>query len=112
VESLESQNQASHSFHEPLGNLAQNRRDSHIPTALTAVLLTNHNKPPAGGLSPPARAPLRAASVVPFFSAAVVYFYSALDTVHMIRKGQVRWLPKGDVSGQIQFIRDTLGLKS
>jgi hypothetical protein len=79
VESLESQNQASHSFHEPLGNLAQNRRDSHIPTALTAVLLTNHNKPPAGGLSPPARAPLRAASVVPFFSAAVVYFYSALD---------------------------------
>jgi hypothetical protein len=24
----------------------------------------------------------------------------------------VRWLPKGDVSGQIQFIRDTLGLKS
>jgi hypothetical protein len=30
----------------------------------------------------------------------------------MIRKGQVRWLPKGDVLGQIQFIRETLGLKS
>jgi hypothetical protein len=27
--------QASHSFHEPLGNLAKSRRDSHIPTAPT-----------------------------------------------------------------------------
>src|SRR5450755_1453864 len=27
---------ASHSFHEPLGNLAKGRRDSHIPTAPTA----------------------------------------------------------------------------
>jgi hypothetical protein len=34
VESVESQRQASHSFHEPLGNLAPRRRDSHIPTAL------------------------------------------------------------------------------
>ena len=33
VESVESQNRASHSFHEPLGNLAKTRRDSHIPTA-------------------------------------------------------------------------------
>jgi hypothetical protein len=33
VESVESQEQASHSFHEPLGNLANGRRDSHIPTA-------------------------------------------------------------------------------
>ena len=33
VESVESQKQASPSFHEPLGNLAENRRDSHIPTA-------------------------------------------------------------------------------
>jgi hypothetical protein len=33
VESVESQKQASHSFHEPLGNLANNRRDFHIPTA-------------------------------------------------------------------------------
>src|ERR1022692_2652444 len=35
VESVESQKQASPSFHEPLGNLAQRRRDSHIPTAPT-----------------------------------------------------------------------------
>src|SRR6476646_9665062 len=35
VESVESQRQASHSFHEPLGNLAKSRRDSHIPTAPT-----------------------------------------------------------------------------
>jgi hypothetical protein len=33
VESVESQNQASPSFHEPLGNLAKSGRDSHIPTA-------------------------------------------------------------------------------
>jgi hypothetical protein len=35
VESVESQKPASHSFHEPLGNLAKRRRDSHIPTAPT-----------------------------------------------------------------------------
>jgi transposase-like protein len=34
------------------------------------------------------------------------------EILHMIRKGQVRWLPKGDVLGQIQFIRETFGLKS
>ena len=33
VESVESQKQASHSFHEPVGNLAKHRRDSHISTA-------------------------------------------------------------------------------
>jgi hypothetical protein len=33
VESVESQRQASHSFHQPLGNLAKGRRDFHIPTA-------------------------------------------------------------------------------
>src|SRR6266478_2346719 len=34
------------------------------------------------------------------------------EVLHMIRKGQVRWLPKGDVLGQIQFIREILGLKA
>jgi hypothetical protein len=34
------------------------------------------------------------------------------EVLHMIRKGQVRWLPKGDVLGQIQFIRELLGLKA
>jgi hypothetical protein len=34
------------------------------------------------------------------------------EILHMIRKGQVKWLPKDDVLGQIQFIRETLGLKS
>src|SRR5207249_11432929 len=33
VERMESQKQASHSFHEPLGNLANSGRDSHISTA-------------------------------------------------------------------------------
>lgn len=35
VETVESQKQASPSFHEPLGNLAKRRRDSHISTAPT-----------------------------------------------------------------------------
>jgi transposase, IS6 family len=35
--------------------------------------------------------------------------YKAL---HMIRKGQVRWLPKGDVVAQIRFIQEILGLKT
>jgi hypothetical protein len=34
------------------------------------------------------------------------------EVMHMIRKGQVRWLLKGDVSGQILFINSILGLKS
>jgi transposase, IS6 family len=32
------------------------------------------------------------------------------EAIHMIRKGQVRWLPKGDVVEQVQFIKATLGL--
>jgi len=32
------------------------------------------------------------------------------EAMHMIRKGQVRWLGKGDVLGQIAFIEDTLGV--
>ena len=36
VESVESQKQASPSFHEPLGNPAKQRRDSHISTAPAA----------------------------------------------------------------------------
>jgi transposase-like protein len=33
------------------------------------------------------------------------------EVVHMIRKGQLRWLPKGDVVGLVQFIHETLGLR-
>jgi hypothetical protein len=32
--------------------------------------------------------------------------------MHMIRKGQGRWLLKGDVGAQSLFINSTLGLKS
>ena len=31
------------------------------------------------------------------------------EAVNMIRKGQVSWLPKGDVVGLILFINETLG---
>jgi hypothetical protein len=37
LESVESQRQASPSFHEPLGNLAKRRRDFHISTAPASV---------------------------------------------------------------------------
>jgi IS6 family transposase len=33
------------------------------------------------------------------------------ETIHMIRKGQVRWLPKGDVAGQVAFINQAFGLQ-
>ena len=32
------------------------------------------------------------------------------EAIHMIRKGQVRWLPKGDVTEQVRFIKVTFGL--
>src|SRR5262249_23931599 len=91
---------ASHSFHEPLGNLAKRRRDSHIPTApatkadgkvenqrqvfhfptasIPLSLRTKQNRS-AGGLRPPPAVALRAAPVVPFCSAEVGNFHSALD---------------------------------
>ena len=34
------------------------------------------------------------------------------EVLHMIRKGQVRWLPKGDVIGAGQFINEMFGLKA
>jgi len=33
-----------------------------------------------------------------------------IETVHMIRKGQVRWLAKGDAVGQAHFIAELFGL--
>jgi transposase-like protein len=32
------------------------------------------------------------------------------EAMHMIRKGQVRWLDKGDVMGQRQFIHNLFGI--
>ena len=32
------------------------------------------------------------------------------ESMHMIRKGQVRWLPKGAVVGQIRFIHQIYGI--
>jgi transposase, IS6 family len=32
------------------------------------------------------------------------------EAVNIIRKGQIRWLPKGDVVGQMRFIERTLGI--
>jgi hypothetical protein len=77
VERVESRKQASHSFHEPLGNLANSRRDSHISTAptmkadgkvenqkqvfhfptATISLISKQKNQSAGGLRPPRRRP-------------------------------------------------------
>jgi transposase, IS6 family len=32
------------------------------------------------------------------------------EAMHLIRKGQIRWLPKRDVVGQRQFIHDLFGI--
>jgi hypothetical protein len=32
------------------------------------------------------------------------------EAINMIRKGQIRWLAKGDIVGQTRFIERTLGL--
>ena len=33
-----------------------------------------------------------------------------IETINMIRKGQVRWVPKGDIAGQVAFIADLFGI--
>ena len=33
-----------------------------------------------------------------------------IETMNMIRKGQVRWVPKDDIAGQAMFVQDILGL--
>jgi len=33
-----------------------------------------------------------------------------IETVHMIRKGQVKWLPKDDIAGQVAFVAGLFGL--
>ena len=33
-----------------------------------------------------------------------------IETVNMIRKGQVRWVPKGDIAGQVAFVAGLFGL--
>jgi transposase-like protein len=32
------------------------------------------------------------------------------EAMKMIRKGQVRWLPKGDIVGQVRFIEQVFGI--
>jgi transposase, IS6 family len=32
------------------------------------------------------------------------------EAMHMIRKGQVRWLKKGDIAGQVRFVNHVFGL--
>ena len=32
------------------------------------------------------------------------------EAMNMVRKGQIRWLPKADTVGQVRFIEQTFGL--
>ena len=32
------------------------------------------------------------------------------EAMNIIRKGQIRWLPKADIVGQVRFIATTLGV--
>ena len=32
------------------------------------------------------------------------------ESMHMIRKGQVKWLAKGDITGQVRFIHQIFGI--
>jgi transposase, IS6 family len=32
------------------------------------------------------------------------------EAMHMIRKGQIRWLQKGDITGQVRFVNRAFGL--
>jgi transposase-like protein len=33
-----------------------------------------------------------------------------IETINMIRKGQVRWVPKGDIAGQVAFVSNLFGV--
>ena len=34
------------------------------------------------------------------------------EAMNMIRKGQVKWLPKGDVVGQVRFVERLFGIQA
>ena len=40
----------------------------------------------------------------------VVNTIAGYEAMNIIRKGQIRWLPKGDIVGQVRFIERTLGI--
>ena len=42
--------------------------------------------------------------------AAAARTIQGIETVNMIRKGQVRWLAKDDILGQVAFVRRLFGL--
>ena len=35
-----------------------------------------------------------------------------IETMNMIRKGQIRWLAKGDIIGQVAFVANLFGITS
>ena len=41
---------------------------------------------------------------------AALHTIQGYEAMHMIRKGQIRWLKKGDIAGQIRFVNHIFGL--
>jgi IS6 family transposase len=39
-----------------------------------------------------------------------LYTIQGYEAMHMIRKGQIRWLKKGDIAGQVPFVNGAFGL--
>ena len=39
-----------------------------------------------------------------------LYTIQGYEAMHMIRKGQIRWLKKGDIAGQVHFVNRAFGL--
>jgi transposase-like protein len=39
-----------------------------------------------------------------------LYTIQGYEAMHMIRKGQIRWIKKGDIAGQVRFINRVFGL--
>ena len=55
----------------------------------------------------------RIAASLGFRSASAEGAWRTIDgyeAMHVIRKGQIRWLAKGDVEGQRQFIHNLFGI--
>jgi transposase-like protein len=54
--------------------------------------------------------PVRYLSFRSFWSA--MRTIQGIETMNMIRKGQVRWLSKGNIAGQVAFVTELFGLEA
>ena len=67
-----------------------------------------HTSTPAGLFSPQQSDNALARGYQSFWTAWRIL--EGIEAVHMIRKGRVRWVAKGDSLAQMQFINELFGL--